>query len=203
MSAVTYAELGSEDVREAARLHRVAFPGFFLSQLGEGFLREFYRAFLLDGSVTVVARDDAGRVVGVVVGSTEPDGFFRRLLLRRWYAFAVHSLRLVLTRPSVVPRLVRAVTYRGHVPDQPDGALLSSICVSPAAQGAGVGRELIRRWTSELGSRGVHDAYLTTDAADNDATNAFYVRSGWRLVGSHSTPEGRSMNTYTWQDGTA
>lgn len=200
MSGATYRPLAREDVREAARLHRVAFPGFFLSQLGEGFLREFYAAFLGPGSVTVVARDDSGALLGVVVGHVAPDGFFRRLLVRRWYAFAFQSLRLVVRQPRVVPRLFRALTYRGQVPDQPRGALLSSICTSEEARGTGVGRELIDRWTRELAASGGTDAFLTTDATDNDAVNAFYVSAGWRPAGSFTTPEGRSMNTYTWQD---
>lgn len=200
MTGATYHPLRRDDVRDAARLHRVAFPGFFLSQLGEGFLREFYGAFLDSGAVTVVARGDDGALLGVVVGHVAPDGFFRRLLVRRWYAFALHSLRLVIRHPRVVPRLFRAVTYRGHVPQQPTGALLSSICTSERARGTGVGRELIDRWTTELVLRGGVAAFLTTDATGNDAVNAFYVRSGWRLTGTFTTPEGRSMNTYTWQD---
>lgn len=185
------------DVDDAARLHLHAFPDFFLSQLGERFVREFYRGFLADGSVTVVARRDTGSLAGVAVGHVRPQGFFARLLLRRWYAFALASLRLVLTRPSQVPRLLRAVTYRGETGDYtPAGALLSSICVDPALRGQAVGSTLLGAWVEQMHEAGATTAYLVTDADDNDGVNGFYLGAGWDLHHSYATPEGRMMNCY-------
>ncbi|WP_122262737.1 GNAT family N-acetyltransferase [Ornithinimicrobium cerasi] len=195
----TLHRLTAADVPDAAELHRRAFPSFFLSELGPVFLREFYRGFLADGAVTVVARDATGRLVGVVVGHVNPSGFFRRLLVKRWSAFAIASLSLVVRRPRVVPRLFRALTYRGQDgEEQPPGALLSSICVEPAMQGTGTGRLVLEAWLRELQSQGETRAYLTTDALDNGSVNAFYVRSGWRLFSSYETPDQRRMNCYVW-----
>lgn len=200
MTGVELRSLASEDIAECARLHRAAFPTFFLSALGERFLREFYRAFLVDDAVAWVARaSDTGDLLGVVVGHMSPAGFFRRLLIRRWYAFALASLGLVVRQRPAIPRLVRALRYRGQAPVEAGGALLSSICVSPEAQGLRVGRRLIESWTRELESRGVQSAYLTTDARDNAAVNGFYRSAGWHLSASYETPEGRLMNCYTWQ----
>ena len=96
-----------------------------------------------------VAED--GRVVGAVVGHTQPQGFFKKLLLRRWYAFAFASLSLVLRRPSILPRLVRAVTYRGNNDGiERRGALLSSICVDPQYSGDGIGGKLLESFTNRL-----------------------------------------------------
>ncbi|WP_193614578.1 GNAT family N-acetyltransferase [Nocardioides lijunqiniae] len=199
--SVTIRALTREDVREAAALHRTAFPSFFLSSLGEPFLREFYRAFLEPQGIALVARSEAGHLVGVAVGHTQPAGFFRRLLIRRWYAFALASLRLVLRRPSVVPRLLRAVTYRGQTPLEVRGALLSSICVADEARGTGAAKRLLEAWTASVVETGVSEAYLTTDSEDNDRVNAFYRGANWALDGTFETPEGRKMNCYTWQDG--
>jgi ribosomal protein S18 acetylase RimI-like enzyme len=198
---VTMSELSGTDIREAAALHRLAFPSFFLSSLGEPFLRQFYKAFLDDEGIGLVARSDAGRLLGVVVGHTQPAGFFRRLLFRRWYAFAFASVGLIVRHPRVVPRLLRAVTYRGQTPLTAGGALLSSICVADDARGTGTGRLLLDSWTAALRARGGSRAYLTTDVDDNDAVNAFYRSMDWKLHGSFETPEGRRMNCYTWQDG--
>lgn len=192
------------DVPDAAELHRRAFPSFFLSELGPAFLREFYRSFLAEGAVTVVARDTAGRLVGVVVGHVNPSGFFRRLLAKRWYAFAIASLSLVVRRPTVLPRLFRALTYRGQGgEEQPPGALLSSICVEPAIQGMGTGHLVLEAWLRELQLQGETRAHLTTDAVDNGSVNAFYVRSGWRLFSSYETSDQRRMNCYVWSADTS
>lgn len=106
--------LRPEHIEQCVRLHRQAFPDFFLSQLGTRFLAEFYRAFRsAPDAARGVAVDGEGRVPGVVVGTTRPGGFFSRLLKQRWLALAWAYFELVLLRPSAIPRLLRAVRYRG------------------------------------------------------------------------------------------
>jgi GNAT superfamily N-acetyltransferase len=186
------------DVRQLARLHQAAFPGFFLSNLGQPFLVQFYRGFLADQTaVTVVERGADGTVLGAAVGTTEPAAFFRRLMKSRWLGFVLASAGAVLRNPKAVPRLLRVVRHGGDVPAAAEGALLSSICVDPSLQAAGVGRQLLDAWTHEVASWGVHAAFLTTDADDNDLVNHFYQVQRWVLSGAYATREGRSMNRYT------
>lgn len=189
-------------VREAAALHRRAFPDFFLSQLGEGFLREFYAGFLSDpDAVTSVVEDGQGRVAAVAVGSTQPAGFFSRLLRRRLVGFGVQSALAAARDPRRAPRLLAAVRYRGATPGDGNapgqGALLSSICTDPDQQGRGLGARVLRAWTERAGSLGADSVYLTTDADGNDAVNDFYRRAGWQLDGTFTTPQGRRMHRYT------
>ncbi|GAA2096328.1 GNAT family N-acetyltransferase [Microlunatus panaciterrae] len=196
--SVLLSPLTDADVQPLARLHRKAFPGFFLSTLGEPFLVQFYRGFLSDDdAVTVVAHDGSGAVQGAVVGTTQPAGFFGRLVRNRWPGFAAASVRAALTNPRAVPRLLRAVTYRGDTPEGADGALLSSICVDPGVRGTGLGRRLLAAWVAEVASRGTDKAFLTTDAVGNDAVNRFYQAAGWVLSDRFETREGRPMNRYT------
>lgn len=193
----TYRPLVSADVAPAASLHRRAFPTFFLTSLGEPFLALFYRGFLGDATaVTVVAHDERGQLRGLVVGTVEPAGFFRRLLLRRWPGFLLAGARAVLASPRAAPRLFRAVGYRGGVSPGEKGALLSSICVDPDLQGHGIGRDLLRAWTTEAADRGATRAFLTTDADDNASTLRFYESSGWSRAATYSTAEGRRMHRY-------
>ncbi|QCX29043.1 GNAT family N-acetyltransferase [Nocardioides jishulii] len=190
--------LEAGDVPACASLHQRAFPSFFLSQLGPRFLREFYRGFLGDPeAVALVAEDGSGGIAGVVVGTHAPAGFFSRLLKRRFVGFALASLLAVVRRPSSLPRLLRAVSYRGQVPIEVRGALLSSICVDPDGQGSGFGTQLIRAFEREVDRQSGH-AYLVTDRSDNEAANAFYQRNGWTLAGAYTTAEGRAMNCYTY-----
>lgn len=189
------------DVPELARLHRAAFPEFFLSRLGEPFLRQFYRGFVCDDTaVTVVRRANNGTPLGTVVGTTEPAGFYRRLIRRRLVPIALASARAVLRDPRTVGRLVRGVRYRGGVGERnatPGDALLASICVSPDGQRAGSGARLLAAWEAEVARRGSSSAYLTTDAENNDGVNAFYARAGWVCDRAVITREGRRMNLYT------
>ena len=186
------------DIEPCVGIHMKAFPGFFLSQLGPAFLREFYLAFVRDPAAVGLVAHSGGEIVGSVVGHTAPHGFFRQLLVRRWYAFALASLRLAVARPRTIQRLLRALRYRGATPFEMSGALLSSICVSPGVQGAGAGQLMLQSWLDEVRRVGVDTAYLTTDAISNDRVNEFYAASGWTLVGHFETPEGREMNCYTF-----
>lgn len=185
------------DAAALAVLHRDAFPDFFLSSLGTAFLRQFYLGFADDpSSISTVAVLPNGEIVGSVVGTREPAGFFSRLLKRRLLPFAAISVRESLRRPRIIPRLLRAVTYRGDAGSPIDGALLSSICVRSDQQGKGTGSALMEQWVRSAEQAGVERAYLTTDADDNDPVNAFYRRLGWTLNDKYSTPEGRAMNRY-------
>lgn len=190
----------ARDLERVVEVHLQSFPGFFLSFLGTAFLREFYRAFLDDptGIAWIAEMSSGGQLVGVVVGPSQPDGFFSRLLRRRWLAFGWASLGAVLHRPAVLPRLCRALAYRGAPPPGSPRALLSSIAVLPASQGQGVGCALVTRWMDEARKRGSRGCFLTTDAADNEVVNRFYIRLGWTCEATYTTPEGRVMNRYVY-----
>jgi GNAT superfamily N-acetyltransferase len=182
-------------------IHLKAFPNFFLSFLGAGFLREFYAAFLKEPTgLAFVAQEEkvGGNVLGVIVGTEQPAGFFKRLLIKKWWAFFFASMNALKKGPRISFRLFRALFYRGDIPPGISAALLSSIAVIPEAQGLGVGRLLIDRWLYEARQRGVPACYLTTDAECNDAVNKFYVRGGWKIDSIVLTPEGRKMNRYIY-----
>ena len=191
--------IGKDNVIGIVNVHMRAFPSFFLTFLGPRFLKEFYGSFLVDeAGVGFVAIED-GEVLGAIVGPIVPDGYFKRLLKRRWWAFCIASLGAVIKKPTVIPRLFRAVFYRGESPQNgPKLSLLSSIAVSPDAQGKGVGRLLVSRWLKEIQKKGSHGAFLTTDSENNEAVNGFYQNLGWNLESRYETPEGRKMNRYVY-----
>ena len=85
---------------------------------------------------------------------------------------------------------------RGEAGSRVEGALLSSVCVDPGLQGQGVGRDLLAAWEGRAAQQGASAAYLTTDADDNDAVNAFYRARGWHLADTFATAQGRRMNRY-------
>lgn len=189
------------DLKAVVTIHLFSFPGFFLSFLGSRFLELFYRSFLEDSAgIGFVATDENGSIIGSIVGPLVPDGYFKRLLKRRWWKFCLASGSALCRRPWIATRLMRALWYRGDAPehDQVPRALLSSVAVAPGAQGRGIGQRLVNAWLSEVQRRGGKGAFLTTDAEGNDAVNAFYRRLGWKLDSSFTTAQGRHMNRYIY-----
>jgi len=64
-------------------------------------------------------------------------------------------------------------------------ALLRSLAVAPARQGAGVGRALYLRALDEARARGVTALYLLTTTAER-----YFAREGFRAVGRDRVPAG-------------
>jgi GNAT superfamily N-acetyltransferase len=188
------------DIDAVVDLHLRAFPTFFLSFLGPRFLRHFYASFTWhpDGIALVAVRSEDGAPLGVIAGPLIPEGFFGTLVRHRWWAFAAASFAVLLKRPLVAPRLLRAIRYRGQPPPGVRRALLSTIAVSPEAQRRGIGRALLTAWLDAVRARGAKGAYLTTDAAGNESINRFYLRSSWTLGERFVTREGRHMNRYVF-----
>jgi len=181
------------DVEAVSAVHLAAFPGFFLAFLGARFLREIYRALVADEECIAYVAVDDGRVIGFVAGSTTA-GFYRRAAKRRWFRFALASAGAFLRKPSIAPRLLRAL----YAPPRPaaEGALLMALAVDPALQRSGAGRLLTRAFVEGARRRGAAAVVLTTDKLGNDAVNAFYRAQGFTVTGEFTTPEGRTMHEY-------
>lgn len=196
--SVSIVPLKPEFISAAVELHLKSFPDFFLSYLGPRFLTEYYLAFLQPGAVAVMALNEVNTLVGLAVGTCEPQGFYGRLVKARWLRFAMAASTAALRRPFIIPRLFRALRYRGGAGGGNLGnrALLNQIAVSPDFQGAGIGGQLLIAWMDCAASKGVIGFYLTTDAKENDQVNKFYQKMSWRLEKTFLTREGREMNLY-------
>jgi ribosomal protein S18 acetylase RimI-like enzyme len=182
------------------KIHLATFKGFFLESLGREFLRELYRGFILEPSgLCLVAIDASGALIGFVAGTTQPEGFFRRLLRHRWYAFVSAGISSLFLHPILVGRkFVFALRYRGEKPlDIPPAALLSSIGVLPEGKRRGIGKTLVASFCEEVRKDGIPIVFLTTDRDSNDAVNNFYLGSGFKLHSSFLKELNRWTNLYT------
>jgi ribosomal protein S18 acetylase RimI-like enzyme len=185
------------DLPSVVDVHLTSFTGFFLSSMGARFLRKFYSSLLMDARHIAAVYSSDGVVVGFVVGTSQPADYYRRTLQRNWQGFAVASLPIVMKNPVMAVRVLRRLAAKRRSCEK-GHALLMSIGVSPSAQGKGVGNQLISVFLREAKSRGCTGVVLATDAVDNDPTNRFYVRAGFRLSSSYTTTEKRRMNEYVY-----
>jgi len=186
----------SDDVDAVIRVHMDGFPGFFLTFLGPAFLREFYVGVCEDPSGIAIVYED-NSILGFVVGTVGPSGFYKRLIQKRWWKFGIASLKPAISKPRIIPRLLRALTLPSKTtnPEHKTGTLMS-LAVMQNCHGNGVGKQLVSSFLDSSMKRKMEFVNLTTDAVGNDATNEFYLKMGFTLAKVFATPEGRLMNEY-------
>lgn len=184
------------DIRQVVNVHITSFQGFFLTFLGPRFLSSLYAFFLSspDG-VCYVAIDDR-KVIGFVCGSTQPEGFYRRFLYRRWLGIIFCVILKFLRNPTVFKRLLWRFINPPQAFAESGAATLMSIAVLPEYQNKRIGKALVQQFIAEVKRRGLKKVNLTTDKDNNEAVNAFYQKLGFKLARSFITPEGRWMNEY-------
>jgi ribosomal protein S18 acetylase RimI-like enzyme len=170
------------DIPVVAQIHLSAFPGFFLSQLGNRFLCVMYKAFLLNPSgVFVVYNTDNQSLAGFAVGSLAQSGTDRIIALRFLPSFLWAVMPALLRRPGVVlGRLAARFFETGATPSIPaDAMVLRSIGVVPAARGRAVASSLIAAFEALAAEHGARHVFLTTDEENNDRAQRFYQRHGY------------------------
>lgn len=190
------------DLDRIVAIHAAAFPGFFLTSLGPGFLRAYYREVLdFHGGCLLVA-ERGGRAIGFVAGFAAPRQFYAGLS-RRPLAFALPLLAAVLRRPSLIGHIlvrVRNVLDRSDRrrtdPTTEAACELSSLAVDPRTRRRGVGRRLVAAFVADAAASGLDVVRLATDARENDAVNAFYAGLGFRLARRGGPADARPMNGY-------
>jgi GNAT superfamily N-acetyltransferase len=185
-----------KDIDSVVRVHLQSFLGFFLSFLGTRFLQELYSGILNDPSGMAFVFEDQGQLIGFVVGTDHPAGFYKRLLGKRWWRFGLASLPAIIKKPSACLRIFRALSMPKQVTEEKGRGTLMSIAVLPGEQSKGIGRVLVNAFLEEAAKRGLRQVELTTDKLNNDSINAFYLRLGFVCSRSFVTPEGREMNEY-------
>jgi ribosomal protein S18 acetylase RimI-like enzyme len=192
-------KMALDDVPQVVLVHLESFQGFFLSFLGLNFLNQLYTSILEDPSGIAWVSENKGIVVGFVAGTSQPAGFYRRLIERKWWRFGMASLGAFLRQPSILSRLLRVLKMPDqNLPGEQCGILLS-LAVLPEYQGNGIGKSLVLTFLNDTHSRGLEQLILTTDRNHNDRVNGFYQDLGFTIHRIFTTPESREMNEYLIQ----
>ena len=189
------------DCKEVVNIHLRSFQGFFLTFMGASFLTLLYRATIADPSGIAIIAEKENKTTGFVTGTSQPSGFYKRLLKKHILGFGVASLQSFFRKPSILPRLLRAFSMPGQPLPSKNCATLMSIAVDPDCQNLGIGKLLVNAFIEEARSRGSQFVNLTTDAVNNEAANHFYKSLGFELFRNYTTPEGRIMNEYLIKTG--
>ena len=176
-----------------------AFPSFFLTQLGRGFLETLYLGYIENSESGILVAEEKGSMVGFIAYSMDYPGFFKGLIKRHLLKFAVCSAGAAIRHPSFVKRLFGAFKKSESVEKKERYVELASIAVDPTVEGQGIGTRLIDTLKEMVDFKEYEYINLETDADENDAVNRFYLKNGFVLEREYTTAEGRRMNEYRYR----
>jgi ribosomal protein S18 acetylase RimI-like enzyme len=186
-----------EDLPGIVEIHQKAFRDFFLTRLGDQFLRRYYGVALHYQRGIVLVSDGAGALEGFACGFVDPVEFYR-LMWRNRSAFAAPALSTIVRHPSLLSNVLRGlVRVQNASHRSPERSCeLASIAVTPEAAGRGLGKALLRAFLERARCMDAQSVYLTTDADGNEPANEFYQRAGFQKTRRFLQGQGRWMNEY-------
>lgn len=184
-----------------ATIHKIAFPEFFLTQLGKSFLTTLYQGYIEDEESGIIVAEDEEKqcILGFIAYSNDYSKFYLELKKKHLFKFAFCSLGAVIKHPSFGRRLIRALKKSEDVKRCERYVELASIGVVNDAQGNGIGGKLVEYLIANVDFGKYEYINLETDANNNDSVNTFYRNKGFKLHREYITPEGRHMNEYKYK----
>jgi len=190
-----------EYIPTIVHLHSIAFPSFFLTQLGTPFLKALYTGYLEDEKSGILIAKKDNVVVGVLAYSMDYSQFYKNLIKKYLFRFMLCSFCAAINHPTYIKRLFRAFKKSESVQKPQKYVELSSICVNPQFEGYGIGSALIRSLINKVDFNQYEFINLETYAENNDAVNAFYRKNNFVLARQIITNEGQLMNEYRYRPG--
>ena len=185
-----------QKIHTLSRLHTRAFPDFFLTQLGVGFLDALYKGYLSDERSGIIVAENNGRLCGFIAYSYDYPNFYKGLIKNHLMKFALCSIGAAIRHPSFIKRLLGAFKKSDSVVKEEKYVELASICVDPRIGKRGIGSKLIDHLKGMVDFSKYAYINLETDAVNNDDVNRFYVKNGFKLARTYYSSEGRKMNEY-------
>ena len=182
-------------------MHLKCFPGYYLTHLGRGIVRETYDQYFKSNLLVPIVAMSEGRVIGFISG-TYPGGsievdFWQKNFYRVVWRMILGLMRLdgviwrgLLNRLGRIPKAVKrkfvkqsdeANSVGMSLRDEENVGWLVSIAVLPEARGCGVAQKMMDCFVSLEVLRGVKHIRLCV-YKNNVRATAFYEKAGFSRV---------------------
>lgn len=173
-------EVLREDIPQVVEVHKASFQGFFLTELGDHFLRVYYDCVRKDSKGVLLGYYEDGQLYGFAAATTLSNGFNKHLIKNNLFQFSLIGVRLLLTKVPALIRLFKNFSKTdSNVNDSGEYAELLSIGVSDKMQGKGIGKKLLIELENVMKSKGCQKLSLTTDYNNNEKAIGFYNSLGY------------------------
>lgn len=186
----------NEIINSIVSVHLNAFPGFFLTFMGKGFLNQMYRSYCEHEKSGLIVAELEDKAIGFLAYSSDFSNLYKYMIKTRLILFAWYSLGAFLRKPSAFFHIISAFLKPSETKRNEKYTELASIGVDPKYKSLGIGTQMIEKLKKIVDFK--ESAYITleTDAKNNESAIRFYEKNGFVLEHSYVTAEGRCMNEY-------
>lgn len=168
------------DIDAVVYIHQQAFPDFFLTTLGSGFLKLYYKSVLTHPRGILLVSENESGIIGFCAGTMLSAGFNSRLIKVNLFSFTVEGLKVFFTNPLALWHLYKNMSKENSsIGDKGEYAELLSIGVNPNTQRTGAGKAMLMALEEEVKKRGGVKLSLTTDYYENEKAIGFYHSLGY------------------------
>ena len=182
----------SSDLNGIVQLHIKVFPNFFMTNMGNLFLKEYYQALLeYPKNISLVAVQN-DQVVGFIVGFGDPPLFYK-FYRQRYKRLIIPILLAIIQKPKLISRTFFNFRRTNSVKAEKYEVEMSSIAVNPLNKG--IGHLLVDNFIEIARQERYSSIYLTTDKENNYKVNSFYQKQGFFLEKTFLSDQ-RTMNLY-------
>lgn len=200
-------ELQERDLAAVVRAHREQFPDGFYSQLGDRFVRAYFREYLRSsGSVGLVATTtESDELVGYLIGTVNQSAHDRDIYRRSAPTLAAAGAAALARRPAelglfirtravgYLRRYVRGVRKRASRTDrEPQVGDLLYIYTAKEHRRKGCGAVLLRAFVEEAQRANASRLELVTEQGNINARE-FYAHRGWSEKTNLHARDGRPL----------
>ena len=169
-----------DDLDAIVAIHDGAFPGFFLTSLGDGFLKLYYKSVLNSSDGILLVSKSDSEVIGFCAGTVLSAGFNTRLIKSNLSSYMGQGIKMLFTHPIRIWHLYKNISKENpNAGDNGEYAELLSIGVNPNKQGGGAGKKMLLALEEEVKKKGGVKLSLTTDYDDNEKAIGFYHSLGY------------------------
>lgn len=182
------------EIIQVVSIHKLAFPNFFITQLGDAFLKLFYKSLKnhKEGIMFGAYKDD--RLIGFCAATIKSKGFYKKLVYSNLIEFGFVGVKLILFSPNSLIRIMRNFSKtNSEVDDRGEYAELLSIGIDPLLHGEGIGKKLLTELENLLSLNEINELSLTTDFFNNEKALGFYKSVGYEIVYDFETYPNRKM----------
>lgn len=185
-------KLNYEDIDNVAKIHGGELEGF-LSQLGEGFLKKFYKASLNIPELFTLVEYSEGKILGFVSATTSTDGLYKKIIFTDILGFTISLLSYFIVHPGKALVMMKIFSYPGF---GKDNAELLTIAVDKKFQKIGFGKNLFEAAAGEYKKRGINRFRISV--YERLGANKFYIKIGCKKERSFEFL-GEKMNYYSYE----